>query len=75
MNNNDKKPLFTLTAEEVEVAEVVFNSFIMSMPDLRKFIIEHNKEFRIINGIIERIKQWQKEKIVQAPTNGTRPNG
>ena len=52
---------FTLTAEEMDVTEVVFNSFILDRPDLREFIKGHPKEFALINNIINRIKQWQNE--------------
>lgn len=62
METSDNKPLFTLSAEEVEIAEVVFSRFILDRPDLRKFIVENNREFNIINNIITRIKQWQDDR-------------
>lgn len=58
-NKENAKPLFTLTPEEVEITEVVFNRFILDREDLKKFIKENPKEFEMINNIIHRIKQWQ----------------
>ena len=53
------KPEFTLSPEEVDVAEVVFNRFLIDRPDLKAFIIEHPSDFNIINNICNRIMKYK----------------
>lgn len=50
---------FTLTPEEVDVAEVVFNRFLLDLPDLKAFIIEYPSDFAIINNICNRILKYK----------------
>ena len=57
------QPLFTLTAEEVEIAKPIIESGIVRLRGDYAYRVYHtddwNKDMEFLNNLLTRIKQWQ----------------
>ena len=59
MEKPDNKPLFTLTAEEVETVESILYGYYQSLMIQSRISTNENMMIEKTNNLLNRIKQWK----------------